>query len=133
MNASEGSSGHLADLPVEVLHGLLSKWVESFENAARAENRQGIMNLFSEQALIAGSHKGGPLDSILSKGFSFHLCSAKIYTQNGFALALVPWTSNSIIANGNVVGGEATLFVGAEQMEDDRKRFVCYHAHFSQC
>lgn len=118
-------------IPFEVLQTLAVRWLESFTTAARAENRMGIMRLFSESSLICGSQKGGPLDRVISKNFEFDSDAARMIPHPPCILVVCPWRSPCEVVGGPNRLGDATLFLGVEPMDEGKQRFICYHAHFS--
>lgn len=132
MNADRPPSGQSESIPDEVLQTLSVRWLESFEKAARAENKSGIMQLFHETALLCGTQKGGALDSILSKNFHFEVQASKIIPHSPCALVVCPWHAVSAIVKGPTRKGDSTFYIGVEPMEDGKKRCVAYHAHFSE-
>ena len=119
-------------IPDEVLQTLSVQWMESFQGAARAEDKKSIMRLFSESSLICGAYKGGPLDSIMSKNFHFEISESKIIPHSPCALIVCPWHAVSQVHGGPTRKGDSTFFCGVEQMEDDKQRFVAYHMHISE-
>lgn len=125
----------LSSIPEDVLNGLCQQWMGSFETAARAQQKHYVMNLFVENALICGFQKGGPLDAVMSKTFEFQKDQARIFVRAPFVLCVVPWIAKSPLALPSGVRqdhkGDATLFVGVENMGNGKQHFVCYHAHFS--
>lgn len=111
--------------------------MESFEKAARSQNKQGVMQLFDPSALICGSQKGGPLDQLQSKHFKFEMSASKMIPHPPCVLIVVQWHAVSDIHGGPTRKGDATLFCGIETYNDQKmgvmkQVFVCFHAHFSQ-
>lgn len=111
---------------------LATKWMESFEMAARSESRQTVLNLFDRDALLNGTYKGGPLDRVLSKQFHFEAAAAKMLPHGMNILFLVSWHAVSPIHGGPTRKGDATFYAGVQIREDGKKEFRCYHAHFSE-
>lgn len=126
-----GNSRAGNNTPLEVLHGLLKRWADCFEAAARSDNRPGIVKLFAPDALICGIDKTGPFDRIMSKSFKFNFDKAKLSVFDEVVMGVLPWESPSIITNGPMHHGWTTLLAGLEMDDKDKKIFVCYHAHFS--
>lgn len=118
------------DIPPQVIQTLAVRWMESFEKAARSQNKPGVMGLFDPNALICGSQKGGPLDQLQSKHFKFEMDASKMIPHPPCVLVVVQWHAVSDIHGGPTRIGDATLFLGAE-MDPKGNRFLCYHAHFS--
>ena len=104
--------------------------MQSFEAAARSENKQAVMRLFHPSALIWGTHKNGPLDRVMSKNFKFEIDASKMLPHSPCVLVATPWTAVSEIDGGPTYSGDATFFLGAE-MDEKGNRFVAYHAHLS--
>lgn len=123
----------LQEIPPDVMSTLAVRWMNSFEAAARAQNRLGVMQLFSEASLITGAQKDGPLDHILSKNFHFESKQSKMIPQPPTVLVVCPWHAISEVVGGPTRKGDATLYLCIEKLPNGKQRFVCYHAHFSLC
>lgn len=120
-------------IPSEVLQTLAVRWMESFEAAARSQSRESVMKLFSPVALICGAQKDGPLDHILSKNFHFEVPNSKMVPRSPSILVVVQWHSVSEIHGGPTRKGDATLYLEVIPTKDNKRMFVCHHAHFSLC
>lgn len=118
-------------VPPEILHSLLKKWIDCFESAARADNREHIVRLFSSSAIICGIDKDGPFNRILSKTFKFCFDKTKISVFGNLVMAVMPWESPSPIVKGPKHTGWVTILAGIDRDPEDRPVFICYHAHFS--
>lgn len=119
-------------VPPETLQQLAIKWMEMFQQCARAEDRHNVIQLFDKDALLAGTQKGGALDSILSKNFRFEADAAKMIPHGANILFLAPWHAVSMVHGGPTRKGDATFYAGLQIRTDGKKEFRCYHAHFSE-
>lgn len=119
-------------LPSEVLQTLAVRWLQHFETAARSESRHVALQLFDHEALLAGTHKGGPLDTILSKTFHFETNTARVLSHGMNVLFLCSWHAVSPVHGGATRKGDATFYAGVQLREDGKREFRCYHAHFSE-
>lgn len=117
--------------PTLVLQTLSVRWLQSFETAARAQNRTSILDLFSPLATIYGLEKDGAMDWPMPKKFEWDMESSRIVPTDPYSLVISPWRAASDVLGGPTRIGFATFFLGLEQIGEGRKRFVCYHAHFS--
>jgi hypothetical protein len=125
-----------SDIPENVLNTLTQQWLGSFEVAARAENRAGIMQLFTPHSLICGSQKGGPLDRVMSKSFAWKRKASKMAIYPPYVVSILGWEAPSEVVGGPTYRGDATLFLMAQRFaQPDGKppiqMFVCMHAHLS--
>ena len=117
-------------IPNEAIQTLAIRWLKSFTAAARAMSRVSVMKLFSDQAIICGAQKGGPLDYVLSRNFEINIDDAHYMPRTPHVLVAVSWNSKSEVEGGPVRNGDITLYLVAEKTETG-SCFVAYHAHFS--
>lgn len=120
-----------APTPQEI-HALSLRWMEVFEQSARAQDRKAFERLFSKVAILFGVEKGGCLDWPMQIQFAFNRDQTKIAQFGSHAaVAITRWSLQPIVLGGQVKIGWASLVLQLFPKGGDKAEFLCVHAHFS--